>query len=65
MYQSQQPRNKCEQFLHELQNRADRCRTDLKTFESISTNLDVNSSEVDASRKKTQVVALVQVKFIY
>ncbi|CAF0970952.1 unnamed protein product [Rotaria sp. Silwood1] len=58
--QSQQPRNKCEHFLHDLQGRTERCQNDLKTFQTITNDLNVDTTEVHASRKKNEVVALIK-----
>ncbi|CAF1216626.1 unnamed protein product [Adineta steineri] len=58
--QSQQTRNQCDHILSDLQSRTERCQTDLKTFASIAKNLNVDRSEQDASRKKKEVVELIE-----
>ncbi|CAF1206135.1 unnamed protein product [Rotaria sordida] len=58
--QSQQSRNKCEHFLYDLQTRTERCQTDLKTFQSVANNLNIDTTENDATRKKNEVIALIQ-----
>ncbi|CAF3888873.1 unnamed protein product [Rotaria sordida] len=58
--QSQQSRDRCEQLLRDLQSHGERCRSDLKTFQSIASNLKIEQSEIDAYRKKNQVNALIQ-----
>ncbi|CAF3113522.1 unnamed protein product [Rotaria sp. Silwood2] len=59
--QSQQLRNQCEHFLHDLQARTERCQNDLKTFQSITNDLNMESTETHASRKKNEVLALIKV----
>jgi hypothetical protein len=44
-----------------LQGRVERCSTDLKTFQSVTNDLNVDSTEKDALKKKNQVAALTQV----
>lgn len=61
VYQGQQTRNQCGHLLNDLQARGERCRADLKTFESVTNNLNIDSNEKDALRKKKEVVALIQV----
>ncbi|CAF1034832.1 unnamed protein product [Rotaria magnacalcarata] len=57
---SQQPRNQCTQLLQDLKAHSERCRSDLKTFQSLANDLKIDSSELDAYRKKDQVVRLIR-----
>ncbi|CAF2973982.1 unnamed protein product [Rotaria socialis] len=58
--QSQQPRSRCEHFLFDLQQRGERAQTDLKAFQSITNNLNLDTSEMHALKKRSQVAALIQ-----
>jgi hypothetical protein len=48
-----------------LQARGERCRSDLKTFQSLAQNLAIEPSEPDAFRKKHEVNVLIQVRFFF
>ncbi|CAF2507059.1 unnamed protein product [Rotaria sp. Silwood2] len=58
--QSRQSRDLCEHLLRDLQAHGERCRSDLKTFQSIASNLKVEQFELDSYRKKNQVNALIR-----